>query len=448
MVAPGDPMPRSTPSARGDDSHAYLIRGGRPVSGTLKPGGNKNAALPMLAAALLGEHAVRLRNVPAIRDVHDMIRLVRSLGAEVRELESGAWEIDGSSVERHESDPEVAGEIRASFLLAGPLLARWGRAELPRPGGDRIGRRPLDTHIHAFLNFGASVEVEPDRYVMSAPRGLTGSDVFLHEMSVMGTENAVMAASLARGTSVIRNAASEPHVQELCRLINAMGGRVEGIGTNTLVVEGRQSLGGAEAEIGPDPVEVGSFIGLAAVTGGELRITGARPAEHHRMTRLAYGRLGITWREEGDDIVVPASQELVVCEDLHGAIPKIDDGPWPAFPPDLTSIAVVLATQSRGTILIHEKMFESRLFWVDRLIAMGARIVLCDPHRVVVVGPSKLHGQELASPDIRAGMALVIAALSADGESVIHNIRQVERGYQDLHERLTALGADIERVGA
>jgi UDP-N-acetylglucosamine 1-carboxyvinyltransferase len=435
-------------SVRGEDTHAYLIRGGRPVSGTLTPGGNKNAALPMLAAALLGDRAVRLHNVPAIRDVQDMIELIRSLGAEVHEIGGGSWEVDGSPVDRHQPDPGVAGEIRASFLLAGPLLARWGRAELPRPGGDRIGRRPLDTHIHAFLDFGASIEVEPDRYVMRAPAGLTGSDVFLHEMSVMGTENAVMAASLARGTSVIRNAASEPHVQELCRLINAMGGRVEGIGTNTLVVEGRSSLGGAEAQIGPDPVEVGSFIGLAAVTGGELTIIGARPAEHHRMTRLAYGRLGIAWREEGDDIVVPGGQELVVQEDLHGAIPKIDDGPWPAFPPDLTSIAVVLATQARGTILIHEKMFESRLFWVDRLIAMGARIVLCDPHRVVVVGPSKLHGQELASPDIRAGMALVIAALSAEGESVIHNIRQVERGYQDLHQRLTALGADIERIGA
>jgi UDP-N-acetylglucosamine 1-carboxyvinyltransferase len=326
------------------------------------------------------------------------------------------------------------------------MLARWGRAVLPRPGGDRIGRRPLDTHIHAFLDFGARVEVEPDHYVLSAPDGLVGTDVFLHEMSVMGTENAVMASALARGTSTIRNAASEPHVQELCRLIRAMGARVEGIGTNTLTVGGRDSLDGAEARIGPDPVEVGSFIGLAAVTGGELRITDARPEEHHRMTRIAFERLGIRWHADGNDIVVPADQELTIRDDLHGAIPKIDDGPWPAFPPDLTSIAVVLATQARGTILIHEKMFESRLFWVDRLIAMGARIVLCDPHRVVVVGPSQLHGQVLASPDIRAGMALVIAALCADGESIIHNIHQVERGYAALHERLSALGADIERL--
>jgi UDP-N-acetylglucosamine 1-carboxyvinyltransferase len=262
----------------------------------------------------------------------------------------------------------------------------------------------------------------------------------------MATENAVMAAALADGVTTIRNAASEPHVQELCLLVNAMGGSITGVGTNTLEVEGVPNLGGATATIGPDPLEVGSFIGLAAVTGGTLRIVDAEPEKHHRMTELCFGRLGITWKVEGNDIVVPANQELVIREDIHGAIPKIDDGPWPAFPADLTSISVVLATQARGTILIHEKMFESRLFWVDRLIAMGARIVLCDPHRVVVVGPSQLRGQNLASPDIRAGMALVIAALVAEGESVIHNIRQVERGYQNLHARLSELGADVERI--
>jgi UDP-N-acetylglucosamine 1-carboxyvinyltransferase len=430
----------------GDDGHAYVIRGGNPIRGTLKPGGNKNAALPMLAAALLAQGPVRLQNLPRIRDVEVMIELLADLGVGVSELGETGVQLETGDLDRHEANPELTRQIRASFLLAGPMLGRWGRAVLPRPGGDRIGRRPLDTHIHAFLDFGAQVEVEPDRYVLTAPDGLTGKDVFLHEMSVMGTENAVMAAALARGTSTIRNAASEPHVQELCRLVHAMGAGVEGIGTNTLVVEGRDTLDGTDAEIGPDPVEVGSFIGLAAVTGGGLRIERARPEEHHRMTRLAYERLGIRWQEDGDDIVVPAEQELVIREDIHGAIPKIDDGPWPAFPPDLTSIAVVLATQARGTILIHEKMFESRLFWVDRLIAMGARIVLCDPHRVVVVGPSQLHGQVLASPDIRAGMALVIAALCAEGESVIHNIHQVERGYEALHERLSALGADVERV--
>ncbi len=438
-------MPK-TNAKLGDDSHAYVIQGGHPIGGTLKPGGNKNAALPMLAASLLAEGPVTLENVPDILDVRVMLELIAGLGVQVDESGANGWVLSSGELGHNAPKPALAREIRASFLLAAPLLARWGKAILPRPGGDRIGRRPLDTHIHAFLDFGATVDVEPDRYVMRAPGGLHGTDLFLHEMSVMATENAVMAAALAKGATVIRNAASEPHVQELCHMINAMGGQVAGIGTNTITVEGRPSLSGAEVTIGPDPVEVGSFIGLAAVTGGELRIVDARPEQHHRMTRIAFARLGIHWDDDGDDIVVPAQQELVIRDDLHGAIPKIDDGPWPAFPPDLTSISVVLATQARGTILIHEKMFESRLFWVDRLIAMGARIVLCDPHRVVVVGPSKLHGQVLASPDIRAGMALVIAALCARGESVIHNIRQVERGYENLHQRLTALGAEVERV--
>jgi UDP-N-acetylglucosamine 1-carboxyvinyltransferase len=429
-----------------DEHFAYVIRGGRPIQGTLVPGGNKNAALPMLAATLLAEGPVELANVPQIRDVAMMIELLDELGATVEETAPMVWTIDASAAGPKPVPAHLACEIRASFLLAGPLVARHGRAELPRPGGDRIGRRPLDSHIHALQALGAEVEVGPDQYLLTAPKGLKGADIFLHEMSVMATENTVMAASLAAGTTIIRNAASEPHVQELCQLINAMGGSVNGVGTNTLEVIGSPSLSGASVKIGPDPVEVGSFIGLAAVTGGELRIVDAEPEKHHRMTELAFGRLGISWRVEGPDIVVPANQHLQIQDDFHGAIPKIDDGPWPAFPADLTSISVVLATQSRGTILIHEKMFESRLFWVDRLIAMGARIVLCDPHRAVVVGPSQLHGQNLASPDIRAGMALVIAALVAEGQSVIHNIRQVERGYQNLHRRLRDLGADVERI--
>jgi UDP-N-acetylglucosamine 1-carboxyvinyltransferase len=425
---------------------AYVIRGGRPIQGTLVPGGNKNAALPMLAATLLAEGTVELGNVPQIRDAAVMLELLAALGAGVEQIAPNEWRIDSTTVEELPVPEKLACEIRASFLLAGPLLARFGKAELPRPGGDRIGRRPLDAHLHAFEALGAEIEIGSDRYRLSAPGGLVGADVFLHEMSVMATENAVMAASLANGLTTIRNAASEPHVQELCHLVNAMGGSVTGIGTNTLEVEGQKKLGSATVAIGPDPLEVGSFIGLAAVTSGELRIVGAEPEKHHRMTELCFGRLGITWRVEGNDIVVPANQELIIREDIHGAIPKIDDGPWPAFPADLTSISVVLATQARGTILIHEKMFESRLFWVDRLIAMGARIVLCDPHRAVVVGPSQLHGQNLASPDIRAGMALVIAALVAEGKSVIHNIRQVERGYQNLHARLSELGADVKRI--
>jgi UDP-N-acetylglucosamine 1-carboxyvinyltransferase len=431
-------------SAVPDDTATYIVRGGNPISGVLKPGGNKNAALPMLAATLLGGR-VSLENVPDIRDVSAMLELLSTLGATVTKEGPGHWSIDSSTVSTQTLTSKLAGDIRASFLLAGPLLGRWGRAVLPRPGGDRIGRRPLDTHLHALIELGAEIDVQPDSYQLKAPRGLRGADIFLHEMSVMGTENAVMAAALATGVTTIHNAASEPHVQELCRLIEAMGCPILGIGTNVLEITGQKDLGQAAAIIGPDPIEVGSFIGLAAVTGGHLRITGARPHQHHRMTRIGFGRLGITWDDDGDDIIVPAGQSLEISEDLTGGIPKIDDGPWPAFPPDLTSIAVVLATQARGTILIHEKMFESRLFWVDRLISMGARIVLCDPHRAVIVGPAQLHGQNLASPDIRAGMALVIAALCAEGESVIHNIKQVERGYQNLHQRLRSLGAEVER---
>ena len=441
-------------SARGDEMQPagtttsfYRIRGGTPLSGTIVPKGNKNAALPMIAAALLTDEPVRLHNVPEIRDVLTMFRLLEHLGVEVRRETHGTWTITAASLEQTRLPQDLAGEIRASFLLAGPLLARMGEAILPRPGGDRIGRRPLDTHIHAFEALGASREGLPDRYLLQAPAGLQGREVFLTEMSVMATENAVMAASLARGTTVIRNAASEPHVQELCHLVNAMGGSVGGIGTNVLTIEGRDRLHGTEVTVGPDHIEIGSFIGLAAATGGEVLIKDARPTVCLPSTRIAFGRLGIQWTEHGDDILVPASQELVVRADLQGGIPKIDDGPWPAFPPDLTSIAVVLATQARGTILVHEKMFESRLFWVDRLIAMGANIVLCDPHRAVVIGPSRLWGQTLSSPDIRAGMALVIAALCAEGESVIQNVHQIERGYEDLPGRLQALGAEIVREG-
>ncbi len=433
-------------NAAPDDGATYVIRGGNPISGTLKPGGNKNAALPMLAATLLGGQPVSLENVPDIRDVGVMLRLLGELGATVTAIRPGHWSIDPSTVSTQTLTSNLAGEIRASFLLAGPLLGRWGRAVLPRPGGDRIGRRPLDTHLHALIELGAEIEILPDRYVMKAPRGLSGADIFLHEMSVMGTENAIMAAALAQGKTTIRNAASEPHVQELCSLVESLGCPIQGIGTNRLEIEGIRDLGGATAVIGPDPIEVGSFIGLAAVTGGHLRILNTMSNHHHRMTRIGFGRLGIHWEDDGDDIVVPAGQNLEIREDLTGGIPKLDDGPWPAFPPDLTSIAVVLATQARGTILIHEKMFESRLFWVDRLISMGANIVLCDPHRAVVVGPARLQGQDLASPDIRAGMALVIAALCAEGESTIHNIKQVERGYENLHQRLRSLGADVERT--
>lgn len=424
---------------------AFVIQGGRPLSGSVEPKGNKNAALPMAAATLLTTEPVVLSNVPRIRDVDAQLALLGSCGASVEENAHGEFRVVAGAELSAQPDEAICRQIRASFLLAGPLLARGGRAILPRPGGDRIGRRPLDTHVHALRELGADIELEPRRYVMSAPGGLRGNEVFLHETSVMATENALMASVLARGTTRILNAASEPHVQDLCRMLVAMGASIEGIGTNCLVVEGKDSLGGCEARVGPDHIEVGSFIALAAVTGGELRLVGARAGEAQRMTRIAFGRLGIHWEEHGEDLLVPANQDLVIQDDIQGGISTIEDGPWPAFPADLTSIAVVAATQARGTVLIHEKMFESRLFWVDRLIGMGARIVLCDPHRAVVVGPSRLYGQTLSSPDIRAGMALVIAALCAKGESRIFNVNQIERGYEALDERLRGLGAAIER---
>jgi UDP-N-acetylglucosamine 1-carboxyvinyltransferase len=366
------------------------------------------------------------------------------LGSRVDEVEPHISRFQARDIRRSNPSRDLCQSIRASFLLAGPLLARCQRASLPRPGGDRIGRRPLDAHLEAFRAMGVEIEVTADSYHLVAPRGLHAADIFLIEMSVMATENVLMAATLTPGTTTIRNAASEPHVQDLCHLLNAMGAHIEGVGTSTLTIQGVERLHGTTYQIGPDYLEVGSFIGLAVATGGELLIRNCRPCEH-RITAIAFARLGVQWEVQGEDIFVPRHQSLVVQEDLHGAITKIDDAPWPGFPADLISITLVLATQARGTILIHEKMFESRLFWVDKLISMGARIVLCDPHRAVVVGPSPLYGQVLSSPDIRAGMALVIAALCAKGTSIIHNVEQIDRGYGDLDARLRALGASIER---
>jgi UDP-N-acetylglucosamine 1-carboxyvinyltransferase len=374
-----------------------------------------------------------------------MAKLVQEQGSSVTSITDNRATFKAASIRHSAPDRNLAQAIRASFLLAGPLLARTGSATLPRPGGDRIGRRPLDAHILAFQEMGTEIEISPDSYHLTAPKGLKPADIFLIEMSVMATENVVMAAVLTPGTTHIHNAASEPHIQDLCRLLIAMGARIEGIGSNVLTIDGVTSLHGATHEIGPDYLEVGSFIGLAAATGGDLIIRNCRPREH-RMTAIAFGRLGIEWEVKGEDIHVPRHPSLQIQEDMHGAIPKIEDGPWPAFPADLISIALVVATQAAGTVLIHEKMFESRLFWVDKLIAMGARIVLCDPHRAAVVGQSYLTGQRLSSPDIRAGMGLVIAALCAEGRSEIQNVEQIDRGYERLDERLRSLGAKIERA--
>ncbi len=428
----------------------FVIEGGREISGAIRPRGNKNAALPMLAAAVLTEEEVTLRNVPRIRDVEAQMALLRQLGVSARFEGKDTVRLCAAGLGGDDPDPELCRAIRASILLAGPLLARLGAVDLPAPGGDVIGRRRLDTHVLALEALGASISLGARgglRCRVGAGR-LRGDEIFLDEASVTGTENAVMAAALAEGKTRILNAASEPHVQDLCRLLREMGVPIQGIGTNLLVVEGVERLGGADFTIGPDYIEVGSLITLAAVTGGALRLRDARPLEH-RATRVAFARLGIDFEPSADgrDLIVPGGQDLRVRTELRGAIPKIEDAPWPGFPADLTSIAVVAATQSRGAVLIHEKMFESRMFFVDRLVSMGAQIVLCDPHRVVVSGPSKLHGQDMVSPDIRAGMAMLIAALCAEGRSVIDNVQQIDRGYERIDERLRQLGARIERVG-
>ena len=420
-----------------------IVRGGRRLHGTVRVAGNKNAAGPTLAATLLTDEAVRLRNLPRIGDVDVFIQLLRGLGAEIEPDDDGLV-ASAARVQSGRVDPQLGRQIRMSLLLAGPLLARLGHAELPPPGGDVIGRRRIDTHLLALQALGAKLDAGRDGYRLTASR-LRGADVLLDEMSVTATENVLLAAVLADGRSIIRNAASEPHVQDLCTLLNAMGARIGGVGTNCLVVDGVERLHGAEFTIGPDYLEVGSFIGLAAVTRSALRIADCRPHEHD-MTRIMLNRLGVDWRVDGEDIVIPDDQLLTVVDDYGHAVPKIDDAPWPGFPADLISIATVIATQARGAVLIHEKLYESRLFFVDRLLAMGARIVLCDPHRAVIIGPSPLYGQALVSPDIRAGMALLIAALCAEGESVIDNVHQVDRGYERIEERLLALGADVRRV--
>ena len=424
---------------------SFVIEGGRPLRGSIRATGNKNAALPIIAASLLTEEPVTLRNVPAIRDVESMLELVSDLGVEVERLGDGVVRIVAEDVKKTELDAELCTRIRASILLAGPLVARWGEAVVPPPGGDVIGRRRLDTHIHALARLGA--EITADRRLRIKANGLVGTQVFLDEASVTGTENAVMAAALATGETTIVNAACEPHVQDLCRFLVSLGARIDGIGSNVLVVHGVDRLGGGEWRVCPDHIEVASFVGLGAVTEGELVIEDVVP-EHMVGVWHGFERLGVEWHAEGSSVRVPGGQELVIQDDLGAQIPKIEDGPWPAFPADLTSIALAVATQARGTVLIFEKMFENRLFFVDKLVTMGARIILCDPHRAVVNGPTRLYGERMESPDIRAGMAMLIAGLCAEGCSTIGNIGQIDRGYERIDERLRALGASIERVEA
>lgn len=423
----------------------YIVEGGNRLSGEIEPNGNKNAALPIIAAALLTDQLVQLSNVPRIRDVEALVELIESIGAHVRWTGQNDLEIEARNLRPADLDPELCARIRASILLAGPMLARCGELVLPPPGGDVIGRRRVDTHFLALRQLGAEIRTD-DRYHFQAD-GMVGADVFFDEPSVTATENALCAAVAAEGTTILRNCASEPHVQDLANFLNGLGAEVEGIGTNTMIVHGGKPLHGAKHRIGPDHIEVGSLIGLAAVTRSGITIRNAG-VEHLRSTLMNFERLGIVCRIHGDDLEVPADQEMQIQTDFGGHIPKIEDQPWPAFPADTMSIAIVAATQCDGVILMFEKMFESRMFFVDKLIAMGARIVLCDPHRAIVAGPSHLRGARLESPDIRAGMAMLIAAMCADGTSTINNAQQIERGYERIDERLNALGAKITRIPA
>ncbi len=423
----------------------FVIEGGVPLSGTITPAGNKNGALPILAACLLTDDEVILRNVPRISDVEAMAMLLRGLGARVEWRGPSEVLVDAGAVHTTEVDRDLAERIRASFLLAGPLLARFGSARMPPPGGDGIGRRRLDPHLDAFRALGAVIDARGEDIDLAAPPlGLTPCDFLMDEPSVMATENALMAAALTRGPTVIRNAASEPHVQDLARMLVSMGAPIDGIGSNVMTVHGQPSLRGCTHDIAPDHIEIGSLMALAGVTGGELIVKDTRP-DDLRMIRLVFERLGLRSEVHGSDVIVPGNQRLVIRNDAGEHTPKVEDGPWPAFPADLTSIALALATQAAGSVLIHEKMFENRLFFTDKLVMMGAAITICDPHRAIVNGPRPLRGGRVESPDIRAGMAMLIAALCADGVTEIGNIRQIDRGYERIDERLRDLGARITR---
>jgi len=423
-----------------------IIQGGYPLSGEVTPSGNKNAALPLLAACLLTDEPVILHNIPNIRDVQDMIALIQSLGVQAQKLDNHTWKIHALNLRPADLQPDLCRRIRASILLAGPMVARTGDLRLPPPGGDVIGRRRVDTHILAIRSLGAQAEFDrANRIFVFSANKLNGADILLDEASVTATENAIMAAVTARGSTILRNATSEPHVQELCHFLNTLGAKIENISSNTLHIQGVKKLHGGEFTIGPDYLEVVSFIGAAALTHGCITINNAG-AHYLGMIRLVFGRLGVEWQVDGDKIYIQQSQKLVVEPDLGDAIPVINVMPWPSFPTDLMSIAIVIGTQSKGSVLFHDWMYPSRMFFTDKLVSMGAQIVLCDPHRCIVQGPTQLYGEILESPDIRAGMALVLAALTAEGQSVIRNVGQIDRGYERIDEKLRLLGAQVERA--
>ena len=421
----------------------FIIDGGIPLKGEVTPSGNKNAALPILSACILTDQPIVLHNVPDILDVQTMRALLESLGVIFKTIDTHTWEIKATEIFPAELDPDLCRNIRASILLAGPMLARSGYIILPPPGGDVIGRRRVDTHILALQKLG--VELEYNRTFTFRCKKLIGADILLDEASVTATENAIMASVLAEGKTILRNAASEPHIQELCLFLNNLGANIKNIGSNTLEIEGVEKLHGGEFTIGPDYLEVVSFIGAAAITKGEIKINNAAP-HYLDMVKLVFNRLGVDWMIDGDDILVPPDQELCIEPDLDNAIPEISVMPWPAFPTDLMSIAIVVATQSKGTVLFHDWMYPSRMFFTDKLVSMGAQIVLCDPHRCIVQGPSHLYADDMAGPDIRAGMALLLAALSANGSSTIRNVQQIDRGYEKIDEKLAALGSSIRRL--
>jgi len=424
----------------------FVIEGGYPLSGEMTPAGNKNSALPLLAACLLTEEPVILHNIPDIRDVQNMRSLLESLGVEFEPIDGHCWRVNAREIRPAGLDPDLCRQIRASILLAGPMVARIGELHLPPPGGDIIGRRRVDTHLLALESLGVkSVYDRSERFFYFKTNGLKGGNILLDEASVTATENAIMAAVLAPGTTILRNAASEPHIQELCHFLNLLGGQIENIGSNTLYINGVSRLRGGEFTIGPDYLEVVSFIGASVVTKGTIRILKAAP-QYLDMIAIVFKRLGVQWQVEGEDVLVPEDQSLTVAPDLGDAIPEISVMPWPAFPTDLMSIAIVVATQSRGSVLFHDWMYPSRMFFIDKLVGMGAQIVLCDPHRCIVQGPTTLYGEKMESPDIRAGMALLLATLAAEGKSVIRNVGQIDRGYERVDEKLRALGARIERV--
>jgi UDP-N-acetylglucosamine 1-carboxyvinyltransferase len=421
----------------------FVIEGGAPICGEVTPAGNKNAALPLLAACLLTDEPVVLRNVPQIQDVQVMRKLIESLGAQVNELDAASWRVTARDIRPAALDQDICRRIRASILVAGPLAARAGEFKLPPPGGDVIGRRRLDTHILAFYALGADVKY--DRGFSFQAKNLRGADVLLDEASVTATENAIMAAVTAKGDTTIHNAASEPHVQELCHFLNKLGANIEEIGSNTLHIHGVQKLHGGEFTIGPDYLEVISYVGAAAVTRGSVRIKNAG-IKNLKMIAHVFERMGVRWQTDGDDLIVPENQELNISPDLDGAIPEIKTNVWPAFPTDLISIAITVATQAAGSIMFHDWMFSGRMYFTDKLVGMGAKIILCDPYRCLIQGPNQLYSENLESPDIRAGMAMLLAALAAKGKSTIRNISQIERGYEKVDNKLRALGAKIERV--